>query len=180
MENTNLKNKTEQEVCCFVPVSEVWDEANRHFNKIKKEILRFTPNVDIQHVGGSIIPGSITKKDLDIQIRVEKKDFEKTENKLKDIFESKHVSIWRKGKFSIFKKDLKNESNQLLWVDVVLTLKNSKYDEFYKTRDFLLENPNIVEKYNNLKKSFEGKSYSEYSLAKIKFWGGNGNSKYKK
>jgi GrpB-like predicted nucleotidyltransferase (UPF0157 family) len=40
-------------------------------NKLSKIILQ----ADIQHIGSTAIPNSITKGDLDIQVRVGKKDF---------------------------------------------------------------------------------------------------------
>ncbi len=43
--------------------------------------------MDIQHIGSTAIPNSITKGDLDIQVRVSKEDFTKAVEILSTIYD---------------------------------------------------------------------------------------------
>ena len=60
--------------------------AEELFLKEQKRILRVIPSADIQHIGSTAIPGSLTKGDLDIQVRVKQKDFEKAQNALSKMY----------------------------------------------------------------------------------------------
>ena len=46
---------------------------------------------------------------------------------------------------------------------------DSSDDEFIKHREALLHNPGLVQMFNELKKSFEGKEMTEYRKAKGDF-----------
>ena len=144
-------------------------ETSIELDNLLKELLPFS---DIQHVGSSSIPGAIGKLDLDFQIRVEEKDFEKVIDILNSNFKEKRKELWKEG-FAIF-KTIKNN----IAIDLVVTVKDSIYDDCYKVRDELRSNKNILEEYNKLKMKYQGKPYSEYSKAKCEFLGGNGNVRF--
>ena len=144
------------------------DTSNLVINLLK-EIIPFS---DVQHVGSSSVPGSIGKLDLDFQIRVDEKDFEKTIDILNSNFEEKQKILWKEG-FAIF-KTIKNN----IPIDLVVTIKDSIYDDCYKVRDELRSNKSLLEEYNKLKIKYQGKPYSEYSKAKREFLGENGNIKF--
>jgi GrpB-like predicted nucleotidyltransferase (UPF0157 family) len=59
-------------------------------------------------------------------------------------------------------------------VDFLVTVIDSKHDHFHKIRDFFINNPDILEKYNNLKRKYDGKRYDEYRQAKLAFLGQHG------
>lgn len=142
------------------------EETSTLVINLLKELLPFS---DVQHVGSSSVPGAIGKLDLDFQIRVDEKKFEKTINILTSQFQEKQKLLWREG-FAIFKTKKNN-----IPIDLVVTTKDSIYDDCYKVRDELRSNKNLLEEYNKLKMKYQGKLYSEYSKAKRKFLGENGN-----
>lgn len=144
-------------------------ETSVEMESLLKKLLPFS---DIQHVGSSSIPGAVGKLDLDFQVRVEKKDFEKTINILNSHFKEKRKEFWKEG-FAIF-KTIKNNID----IDLVVTVKDSIYDDCYKVRDELRSNKNLLEKYNKIKTEHQGKPYSEYSKAKCEFLGENGNVRF--
>jgi len=162
-----------QKIVHFFKSEEVFEKANLIFNSEKQEIQKFLKNADIQHVGSCSIPGAISKFDVDIQVRVEKKSFEEALNFLSKKYREKHPEIWRDG-FAAF--NTKKECS----IDIVLTSVDSKYDDFYKVRDFLINNPEKLKEYNALKMSFEGKPLADYKKSKAEFLGGNGTVKFLK
>jgi GrpB-like predicted nucleotidyltransferase (UPF0157 family) len=127
------------------------------------------PNVDIQHVGSCAIPGAIGKFDVDIQIRVSKNDFASALEILKEKYIAKHLELWT-DEFAIFLNP-----DPSVDIDYLLTVFDSRYDDFYRTRDYLISHPEKLREYNELKMKFEGKLYHEYRKAKQKFLGSNGN-----
>lgn len=135
-------------------------------------LQKLLPFSDVQHVGSSSIPGAIGKLDLDFQIRVDKQDFEKTIEILNSNFKEKQKKLWTED-FAIF-KTIKNN----IPIDMVVTTKNSIYDDGYKVRDELKSNKKLLEEYNKLKMEYHGKLYSEYSKAKYEFLGENGHVKF--
>lgn len=161
MENNDIK-------VYFFPLEEIHDKVQEIFKEEKLFLETIISNADIQHVGGTSIPRSLTKKDVDIQIRVFSTHFNQAVEALKKYYVTKHARLWTDS-FAIFK----NLDGREMPVDYMLTTIGSVYDNFYKVRDFFIANPNILKKYNDLKKQYEGKSYDKYRLAKNEFFGLN-------
>lgn len=59
----------------FKPSEEFLEEANKVFDEQKDRLKKLLPEADIQHIGSTSIPGSVTKGDLDINVRVTKEDY---------------------------------------------------------------------------------------------------------
>jgi GrpB-like predicted nucleotidyltransferase (UPF0157 family) len=131
------------------------------------------PEADIQHVGSCAVPGALAKFDIDIQIRVKSAHFNKVVGVMENNFFLKHQELWT-DEFAIFKKNSEPP------FDYMVTVIDSRYDDFFKVRDFFLANPEMLQEYNKLKKECEGKIYSEYRDAKKAFLGGNGKVRFLK
>lgn len=120
------------------------------FHDIKNELLELLSDIpkdfSIEHVGGSSIPGVITKGDLDICIIIEK-DLGVICDRLKETCPVHHPELWA-SEFAIFHFNKNN-----IDIDVMLVLKNSQYDTFVAFRDILKTNPQLLLEYNNLKKN---------------------------
>jgi GrpB-like predicted nucleotidyltransferase (UPF0157 family) len=137
--------------------------AEEVFLKERKRILRVLPSADIQHIGSTAIPGSLTKGDLDIQVRVKQKDFEKAQNALSKIYKPNKGNPPTKTYASFKDNDTK------IPLGVQLTIIGSKEDDFTALRDILVSNKKYLEKYNALKNQYQGKPIKEYRKAKGKF-----------
>ncbi|MDY0854370.1 GrpB family protein [Bacillus thuringiensis] len=148
----------------FLEQSKINEMANKEFSNQKSRILELLPNVDIQHIGSTAIPNSITKGDLDIQVRVSKEDFTKAVEILSTIYDINEGST-KTDFFRAFKDDLLP-----LPLGVQLTVINSDLDIFWKIRDVLLKNDEFRKEYDDLKRNFEGKTMDEYRLAKNQFF----------
>lgn len=155
----------------FLSSEEIFDKAGAVFADEKKKLEKIIPNTDIQHVGSSSIPGALGKFDIDIQIRVEQGRFEEILTIMQNLYHINHKEIWT-NELAIFKDRREND------VDLMLTVIGSKYDEYYKLRDYFIANPDALEQYNDLKKQYEGKPYHEYRSAKTAFLGKNGENKF--
>jgi len=137
--------------------------AQELFLKEQKRILRVVPNADIQHIGSTAIPDSLTKGDLDIQVRVKQKDFEKAQNALSKIYKSNKGNPPTKT-YASFKDD-----DAKIPLGVQLTVIGSKEDNFTALRDILVSDKKHLKAYNALKERYQGKPMREYRKAKGKF-----------
>jgi GrpB-like predicted nucleotidyltransferase (UPF0157 family) len=59
----------------FRPASELWPLVDRAFQRHSREIRTLVPSATVEHVGATAIPGSLTKGDLDLLVRVPAGDF---------------------------------------------------------------------------------------------------------
>jgi len=134
------------------------------FDSYKIKILEKLPYADVEHVGGSSFPDMPTKGDLDIQIRVDSKDFNRAIADCESMFIWRHKKIWT-DEFTLFA-----DPNAKLKVDIMLTVKDSAYDSFYKIRDAMIRNPEIRQRYLDLKKEYPDFLTEEYRQAKHLFF----------
>ncbi len=139
------------------------ERAGKIFLKERKRILRAIPSADIQHIGSTAIPGSLTKGDLDIQVRVEQKDFEKAQDALSKMYKPNKGNPPTKTYASFKDTDMK------IPLGVQLTVIGSKEDNFTALRDILVSDEKHLQTYNALKKRYQGKSMREYRKAKGAF-----------
>src|SRR5690625_1939237 len=138
--------------------------AEKTFILQRELIQELIPNADIQHVGSTAIPNSLTKGDLDIQVRVTQKQFLQVVEALYTLYESNEGSVKTK-EFSAFKSESTNPP-----LGIQLTVMNSELDFFWKFRDVLLENDCYRIEYDKLKLKYEGQAMEAYREAKNIFF----------
>lgn len=149
----------------FKPSENIRTSAEKLFQQERLRILETLPRADVQHIGASSIPGTITKGDLDMNVRVSRKDFKKAVELLKKLYEINQPENWSDD-FASFKDDRSFD----LDLGVQLVIINSNSDDFVKIRDLLSGRPDLVEKCNKMKMRFEGKSMEEYRREKAEFF----------
>jgi GrpB-like predicted nucleotidyltransferase (UPF0157 family) len=163
------KNK---QIMHFVLVDTVKSKAEQEFVRQKILLQKLFPAADIQHVGSTSVPDSLTKGDLDIQVRISEENFLEAIHILEKRYRhNRKNEIWTDGFASFEQYD-----NPVLPVGIQLTVKDSRYDEFYKMRNLLIKDKSLLKKYNSIKQQCEGKTYAEYRKEKRKFLGANGYS----
>lgn len=148
----------------FINSNTIRSFAIEAFHFHKKKISGDLPNADIQHIGSTAIPNSLTKGDLDIQVRVSKDDFLHAVGVLSELYETNEGSV-KTNYFRAFKDD---ECSPPLGIQ--LTIIGSELDFFWKFRDVLLENDEYNSKYNNLKGKFDNEEMEKYREAKGDFF----------
>ncbi len=139
-------------------------EVEQVFEKEKAKLIKIFPNIQIEHIGGTSVPGLITKGDLDINIRVQKDDFPTVVEKLKSIYQINQPENWTET-YASFKDTIDG-----IDFGAQVTAVDSPEDYFLKHRDFLRTHPEVVEKFNQLKKKWEGKDMAEYRKEKSEFF----------
>lgn len=149
----------------FRPVSNFVELANKVFEEEKAKILQLLPYADIQHIGSTSFPNSITKGDLDLVISVPKKEFKHAIEQLKSIYDINQPENWS-DTFASFK----DEKNLGIDFGAQLVVRDSKSDDFIKLRDILLENPELIVDLNTIKIKYDGKSMDEYRKEKADFF----------
>jgi GrpB-like predicted nucleotidyltransferase (UPF0157 family) len=139
-------------------------DAEKTFTSQRELIQGLIPNADVQHVGSTAIPNSLTKGDIDIQIRVSKVQFTQAVEALSTVYESNEGSV-KTNEFRAFKDDANTPP-----LGIQLTVKGSELDFFWKFRDVLLQNNQYRIEYDELKRSFEGLEMEAYREAKNLFF----------
>lgn len=122
------------------------------------------PGAEVHHVGATAIPGAVTKGDLDVLIRVDGHDFHEAVEKLRSTFCVKQPENWDPC-FASFGTDTEFR----MQVGVQLVVRDSEADFFLFVRDYLIEHPQALQEYYELKlKSLDGGSEGYWS-AKDRF-----------
>lgn len=149
----------------FRPSLDFTDLANKIFEEQKRKIIERLPHADVQHIGGTSIPNSLTKGDLDLVVRVPKDKFGYAIQELKALYEINQPENWS-DTFASFK----DEKSLGIDFGAQLVVKDSKTDDFVKLRDILIENPQLVEELNLIKMKYENKSMKDYRKEKADFF----------
>ncbi|MFJ7952814.1 GrpB family protein [Lysinibacillus sp. NPDC096418] len=140
------------------------EKVEKTFLVQKKLIHEHMPEADVQHVGSTAVPHSLTKGDLDIQVRVTPELFLKAVQTLSKLYDLNEGSV-KTDSFRAFKDD-----STIPPLGVQLTIIDSEYDFFWKFRDVLILNDIFRVEYDELKIEFEGKEMDEYRVAKNEFF----------
>jgi GrpB-like predicted nucleotidyltransferase (UPF0157 family) len=146
----------------FTKADDIRREIDALFAREKEKLSGLLPDVDIQHVGSTAVAGTLSKGDLDINIRVTSEQFPVLIEKLKTIYQIHQPENWTNG-FASFKDDFRDLGIQ---VTVIGTL----HDCFVAQRNYFRSHPEAVTDYNQLKRKFEGKNMADYRKEKAKFF----------
>lgn len=148
----------------FIPTKELMNKANELFQSEKNKIKTLLPFADIQHIGSTVIPGSVTKGDLDIVVRVTKEEFNRSVEILKSMYKVNQPENWSET-FASFKANTleMDFGAQLVVID-------SLSDDFHKLHDILKTNSQLLKEYNAMKLKYEGKNMNDYRKEKADFF----------
>lgn len=160
----NIDGESYMEIVNFNDTSLFKADAEKAFLSQVELIKEYIPEADIQHVGSTAIPNSLTKGDLDIQVRVNAEQFPEAVKALASLYEINEGSI-KTDAFRAFKNDTMNPP-----LGVQLTVIGSEFDFFWKFREVLLRNDTYRLEYDELKRTCEGKDMDEYREAKDAFF----------
>lgn len=141
----------------------VFVKADRLFDTIARQLAEALPAAGIVHVGSTALPGSLTKGDLDIVVRVSASDFPRAEALLATMFE-RNVGSFHSHELASF-VDASTDPE----LGVQLVAAGSKLDHFVLWRDRLASDAALRRAYDELKRGFEGQSMDDYRAAKAAF-----------
>ena len=147
----------------FVPEAAIRDRVAGAFEYHRQRLSTLLPNAETHHIGSTAVPGSLTKGDLDIQVRVAIKQFALADGVLAEHY-NRNVTSNHTRTFSSFKEDSADPP-----LGIQLTAVGGPEDYFCRLRDHLTAHPEANERYNALKRRFEGAMMDDYRAAKSTF-----------
>lgn len=104
-------------------------------------------------VGGSSVPGALTRGDIDLHLRVPSGDFDQVASRLKDVFDVVHPEIWAP---TLATFDVTRDPP----VGLAVTPRDSEHDlRFTRSWQLLAADPGLVQAYNEVKQSAADDEY---------------------
>jgi GrpB-like predicted nucleotidyltransferase (UPF0157 family) len=140
-------------------------EAQAAFAAQARRIRERLPGVEVRHTGGTSTPGVLTSGDVDLQVRVDSKDFEEARAVLSELYEPYHLDAWHpEGAFF-------TSPGSEPQVEVALTALGGLDDLHHgEAWDRIAADPELVEQYNAMKRAHDSASLDEYLAAKRAFF----------
>ena len=130
------------------------------FEQHRQRLSKLLPEAECHHIGGTSVAGALTKGDLDIQVRVRAEELPRADAILAKHYD-RNITSTLTPTFSSFKDDRADPP-----LGIQVTAIGGPEDHFVALRDYLVAHPEANERYNRLKRSFEGASMDEYRAAK--------------
>jgi GrpB-like predicted nucleotidyltransferase (UPF0157 family) len=153
----------EDELVHFAPERDFREAVVRLFEEVQSQLLTLIPHADVQHVGSTAVPGSLTKGDLDVQVRVSESQYVAAREMLSKIYD---VNV---GGFASDDAISFEDHSSQPPLGVHLTVIGGSADIQWRFRDALVASPVLREQYDQLKRQFEGGSMERYRTAKAEF-----------
>lgn len=163
VQGSGFMNNIEEETVSFVPESRVRAQVMQSFEKLRITLEPVVEGGEIHHVGSTAIPGSLTKGDLDVQIRVKKTQFETVSSRLRAIYVVNEGGFTGTDAISFEHKDGD------VSIGIHLTVIDGSCDLQHRFRDRLLASIPLQKEYDQLKRRFDGRSMKAYRDAKEQF-----------
>jgi GrpB-like predicted nucleotidyltransferase (UPF0157 family) len=148
----------------FIEQSEYLPRIDAIFNELHENLLSISPNLRVEHIGSSSIPGAVSKGDLDIFIGVTQEEFNRTIQLLESIGFYEKTDTLRTESLRMMVTDSYEED-----VAVQLVANGSEHESFLEFRDKLRSNPDLVSRYNQLKFDCKGLAHDNYREVKSAF-----------
>ena len=147
----------------FAPEQQYREAVDRLFRQVTVMLRNLLPDADIQHVGSTAVPGSLTKGDLDVQVRVTAAEYAAAREKLLAVY------AVNAGGFATDDAISFEESGTQPSLGVHLTVIGGTGDIQSQFRDLLLASAELRAQYDQLKRQFDGGSMDKYRDAKAEF-----------
>jgi GrpB-like predicted nucleotidyltransferase (UPF0157 family) len=152
-----------EETVTFLPEEHVRARVQSRFEQLRNELQAMVPGAQIEHVGSTAIPGSLTKGDLDIQVRVLAAQYAAAKERLCQLLDV------NAGGFSAHDAISFEDYRHVPHVGIHLTVVGGSADIQWRFRDLLLAFESLRLEYDDLKRRFEGQSMERYRAAKADF-----------
>jgi GrpB-like predicted nucleotidyltransferase (UPF0157 family) len=149
----------------LVSERELRDRVLRAMERNFAVIERLLASTTIEHIGATAVPGSLTKGDLDLLVAVPAADFGDAKHRLAERYAPHYPEEWEAERASFAEVP---EADLPVGVQLVVA---GGEDErvFLAWRDRLRSEPELLERYNELKSRHGGDDYDAYTAAKARF-----------
>lgn len=148
----------------FLPPEDYQQRNLDLFQDLKSRILKELPDARVEHVGASAIPGALSKGDLDIFVGVAAEALDGSIEAIESMgFRVKQDTL-RTPELCMLELGTEGPA-----VAVQLVANGSRFESFIKFRDALIQSPQLLACYNELKKSCAGMNPESYRARKSTF-----------
>ncbi|MGW8368596.1 MAG: GrpB family protein [Gammaproteobacteria bacterium] len=151
------------EIVHFSNSWQLFTAAERLYESIEAELTRLLPWAEVHHIGSTAVPGSMTKGDLDVVVRVHATEFRRSEEFLAAHY-ARNEGSDRTDDFAAFMDDGTQPE-----LGIQLVVSGSPSDVFNAWLEQLLNDPELRCDYDDLKMRYEGCDMEEYRAAKAAF-----------
>jgi GrpB-like predicted nucleotidyltransferase (UPF0157 family) len=127
-------------------------------------IRQLLPAAGIQHIGGTSVPGALTKGDVDLLVLVGAEDFAAGVERLREIYVINQPENWTPT-FASFKDD----NSFVLPFGAQLLVQGAETYRFVTLRDRLRGDAAALAEYNAIKRAHHGSDHESYRAAKGAF-----------
>ncbi len=152
------------ETVSFEPSETFQPAAARIVGLVAALVRHVAPEAAVEDMGGTAVPGLLTKGDVDVNVRVDRVEFDRTVAFLRLHFHVHQPGNWTDG-YASFADD----KTYPLPVGVQVTIRGHRDDRFLSHRDRLAGDRALIERYNELKREYEGAPMVAYRQAKWAF-----------
>jgi GrpB-like predicted nucleotidyltransferase (UPF0157 family) len=143
------------------PEVEIRESAEAAFVEHRRRVLGVLPRAEIEHVGSTAVRGALTKRDLDLLVRVEAADVDAAIAGLRGLYAVDQPENWT-STFTSF-RDPRS-------VGPPVVAAGSADDALFGPfRDALVGDPALLAEYNALKLQNDGEDYERYTGVKAEF-----------
>ena len=147
----------------FVNESDVRERVLEVFRGLRGVLEALLPGADIEHVGSTSVPGSVTKGNLDICVIVEPGVFEDADRLLGERFD-RNIGSDKTESLSSFV-----DGSWTVPVGIQLVGRGGEEDFFVRWRELLRGSPRLLHAYNAMKGRWNGRSHDQYRIEKARF-----------
>jgi GrpB-like predicted nucleotidyltransferase (UPF0157 family) len=135
--------------------------AREHSERIHERL----PGIEVRHTGGTSVPGVLTTGDVDLQVRADRRSFEQARDVLCELYEPHCRDVWHsEGAFFVAAATQPP-------VEIALTAIGSLDDLHHgEAWDRIAADPDLIERYNDMKRASAASSTAEYNAAKRAFF----------
>lgn len=139
-------------------------ELVKRFDANKPRLLALCPDARVEHIGSSAVRGALSKGDLDICLAVSPSQLEATVAILKDNGYSEQTDTLRTTELCMLVNSNPNNEHALQVVAA-----GSSFECFIWFRDLLINHPELVQRYNEIKIKSSYLPEEKYRAAKSLF-----------
>jgi GrpB-like predicted nucleotidyltransferase (UPF0157 family) len=143
-------------------VQEVARVADELVNRLKRDLVDVV-DAEVHHIGATAMPFGHTKGDVDVNIRVERRDFSAVVAALEARFAVAQPENWT-STFASFSSD-----RYELPLGIQLTALGSADDHLLSLHDRLRADPELVQQYDDIKRAAAPRGAMAYWEAKNEF-----------
>ncbi len=139
--------------------------VERVLARLAPRLAAVLPGAALDHIGGTAVPGAITKGDVDVALRLPAARFAAAREILSQHFAIKQQENWT-PEFASFGDDVTYE----LPVGIQMAVRESDADLLVYLRDYLIANRPALAEYNALKLAHARNGPADYWQAKHGFF----------